>query len=108
MAAVTWAVFEISKELGAVKLGYEGDDAGDAMLELMRSFPQYAGYDFLDWLKGHPVRAWRIISGFFTPSELDSLKESYLSFIHNYAKEIGEYRIEETDLVIRRIEDDES
>ena len=98
---MTWAVFEISKEHGAVKLGYEGDDAGDAMLELMRSFPQYAGY-------GRPVRSWRIIAGFFTPSELDSLKEGYLSFIHNYAEDIGEYRIEGTDLVIRRVEDVES
>ena len=105
---MTWAIFEISEELGEVKLGYEGDDAGDAMLELMRSFPQYAGYDFLDWLKGRPVRAWRIIAGFFTPSELDSLKECYLSFIHNYAEEIGEYQIEGTDLVIRRVEDAES
>ena len=105
---MTWAVFEISKEHGAVKLEYEGDDAGDAMLELMRSFPQYAGYDFLDWLKGRPVRAWRIISGFFNPSDLDSMKEGYLLFIHNYAEEIGEYRIEGTDLVIRRVEDVES
>ena len=105
---MTWAIFEISEELGEVKLGYEGDDAGDAMLELMRSFPQYAGYDFLDWLKGRPVRSWRIISGFFNPSDLDSLKEGYLSFIHNYTEEIGEYRIEGSDLVIRRVEDAES
>ena len=105
---MTWAVFEISEELGEVRLEYEGDDAGDAMLELMRSFPQYVGYDFLDWLKGRPVRAWRIIAGFFTPSELDRLKEGYLLFIHNYTEEIGEYRIEGTDLVIRRVEDVES
>ena len=98
---MTWAA--ITED--TVMAGTEGEDAGEVMLRLMRSFPQYAGYDFLDWLKGRPVRAWRIISGFFNPSDLDSLKESYLSFIHNYAEEIGEYRIEGTDLVIRRVED---
>ena len=97
---MTWAVFEISKEHGAVKLGYEGVDAGDAMLELMRSFPQYAGYDFLDWLKGRPVRAWRIISGFFNPASIEELKESYLSFVNNYAENVGHYPIAHTTLSI--------
>ena len=104
VAAVTWALFDNSKELGPIMLPYEGEDAGMVMLELMRHRPTVVSDDFLHWLNGRSRFAWKIISGFFDPTINDTLKEAYLDFINRLAEDVGQYDILYTTLSIKKVD----
>lgn len=101
---MTWALFEeidVTKE--PINVGYEGDDAGMVMLELMRDRPTIVSDDFLHWINGRSRFAWKIISGFFDPSANDALKEAYLAFVARLAESTGSYAIIGTPLIIMEV-----
>ena len=98
---MTWALFDNIEGLGTVMLAYEGDDAGSVMLQLIRRNPEAVKDDFYDYVKSRPFKISRLIlSGFSNPASIDELKESYLSFVNNYAENVGHYHIAHTTLSI--------
>lgn len=106
MEAVTWALFDNSEELGPIMLTYEGEDAGSVMLQLIRRNPETVKDDFYDYVKSRPFKISRLIlSGFFNPASIEELKESYLSFVNNYAENVGHYPIAHTTLPIMGVKE---
>ena len=106
VATVTWALFDNSEELGPIMLAYEGEDAGNVMLQLIRRNPEAVKDDFYDYVKSRPFKISRLIlSGFSNPASIDELKESYLSFVNNYAENVGHYPIAHTTLSIMGVKE---
>ena len=104
--AVTWALFDVSEDLGPVMLAYEGEDAGNVMLQLIRRNHEAVRDDFYDYVKSRPFKISRLILlGFFNPASIEELKESYLSFVNNYAENVGHYPIAHTTLSIMEVKE---
>ena len=78
-----------------------GDDAGSVMLQIIRRNPEAVKDDFYEYVKSRPFKVSKLIlSGFSNPANIDELKEAYLSYVNNYAENVGHYPIAHTTLSI--------
>ena len=81
----------------------EGEDAGEVVLHLMRSYPSAVAPDFMNWVLSRRTRMESAVKALMDPHIADRLKEGYLNYVASYTADIGFYMLEDTDIEIREV-----
>ena len=84
----------------------EGEDAGEVVLHLMRSYPSAVAPDFMNWVLSRRTRMESAVKALMDPHIADRLKEGYLNYVASYTADIGFYMLEDTDIEIREVVED--
>ena len=102
VAAVTWVA--ITED--TVMADTEGEDAGEVVLHLMRSYPSAVASDFMNWILSRRTRMESAVKALMDPHVADRLKEGYLNYVTYYATDTGFYFMADTDIEIREVVED--
>ena len=81
----------------------EGEDAGEVVLHLMRSYPSAVAPDFMNWVLSRRTRMESAVVALTDPHVADRLKEDYLNYVAYYTADIGFYMLADTDIEIREV-----
>ena len=84
----------------------EGEDAGEVVLHLMRSYPSAVAPDFMNWVLSRRTRMESAVKALMDPHVADRLKEGYLNYVTYYATDAGFYFMADTDIEIREVTED--
>ena len=84
----------------------EGEDAGEVVLHLMRSYPSAVARDYMDWVMMRQSRMESAVAALIDPSVADRLKEDYFDFVAKCAYTIGDYPVKDTDIEIMEVAED--
>ena len=84
----------------------EGEDAGEVVLHLMRSYPSAVAPDFMNWILSRRTRMESAVKALMDPHVADRLKEGYLNYVTYYATDTKFYFMADTDIEIREVVED--
>ena len=102
VAAVTWVA--ITED--TVMTDTEGEDAGEVVLHLMRSYPSAVAPDFMNWILSRRTRMESAVKALMDPHVADRLKEGYLNYVTYYVTDTKFYFMADTDIEIREVVED--